>query len=806
MRILRDCEKNMKSLKVKFCLIIALALVFVATLGVFFGVKLNASAEREYTVNGSSTTLFSASRTAEVWSHKDGDDFFTMFVLKDGEATVSYKKNLAYKWFYNSAAEDEEFDMQPGFFNMEIGFETLDFDRFILTFESQQYNETKDGKSVNYIVFVPANTSVKVLITDELPEADDTVDYNGTVAADHIKIEFTDRVSDEYKVKVSNEDGAAATGAFKNVGGNYAKNSSTSSKTVTPLTLKAELPEGATEDTKYAKMALYNLNGQEFKLKEAPSQATDGHYPSGSVLDTAAPVLCLDKGVSFIENGGEISFNFTAIDVLASSPSSTTAYFMLTYAQANDDSFNANDYSENGPYRTVKADDDQWMTPHKDHFLPEAKTDKNHDGNYDPKVFGEDFKVTAAVKIYVKLTDVISTDNPGKTTYVLLDSYVDKDFIVEVNGQNYIAVASDKIGATFAYEDKTKDWEQLTKDYQDKVTENAKGLKAGSKNKFYLPSVDSLISDNATNDCCDLTYSIFYMAGEDATSFSSETGKSASSLSFSLNKTGTYIFTVLATDRSNNRMYYTDKNNEKVEIEATSSNVLKMFKDEDKEGLKSYLPWFEFKVGAADLSIEEPEEQDTAYVGNQFNTSFEINGVSGGYETTYELYLFRNDLYFKQEGKLLDYAEFMERKEELIENYRNCFNFIKPSSAISETDEDYEQYCDYEWDNSGISFIPQDANAFYIIKCTATSTDNSGRVETAYMGISASPQVKALKGESDWLQKNLTSVILLSIAGASLVGIVLLLVLKPRNKGDLDEEFESDSKKMKTAKKSRRLF
>ena len=43
---------------------------------------------------------------------------------------------------------------------------------------------------------------------------------------------------------------------------------------------------------------------------------------------------------------------------------------------------------------------------------------------------------------------------------------------------------------------------------------------------------------------------------------------------------------------------------------------------------------------------------------------------------------------------------------------------------------------------------------------------------------------------------------LLSIAGAALIGIVLLLVIKPKDKGDIDERFENAKKK--SAKKNKK--
>ena len=66
------------------------------------------------------------------------------------------------------------------------------------------------------------------------------------------------------------------------------------------------------------------------------------------------------------------------------------------------------------------------------------------------------------------------------------------------------------------------------------------------------------------------------------------------------------------------------------------------------------------------------------------------------------------------------------------------------------------------------------------------------------MGIASAPKVKTLRGEDTWVQDNMVSIILLCVAGASLIGIVLLLVIRPKDKGDLDE---IDTVKSKSSKK-----
>ncbi|MBD5632596.1 MAG: hypothetical protein HDP34_05145 [Clostridia bacterium] len=793
----------MKALKVKICLIAALCIALTATL--LASVILFVKADRSVTVSGSS--IFTTAGSSEVWAHKDGtaDDSpaYSMFVFKKDDDAVNYKKNLAFKWYENGAVwEDKEkapttLTPTDGYFNMEIGFEELSFEKFIITIESQQYYETKDGKTTNYIYFVPAeNDNVYVYValkaTDD-KDAEEAYKHAGesiaTVAKDHIKIYVTGISNGNCLLKINDTEKG---GQLENFGGNYAKYSSSSTTPVTPLSFKAKFAEKeGEEENAYARMAIYNLNGQSFVLTGATE--TDGHLSGGTVNDVTPPVLCLDKGVSFIEDGEEITFNYTVIDVLASSPNTTTAYYMLSKAQQEQGAeFNATDCSDEGPFRVVKSDEEQRMIPHVNHYVP--KTDDYKTAG----TFSEDFVVTAAVKVYLKLTDTTSTG--GQSTYVLLDWYVEDKYLLDINGTSYIAVAKDEVGATFKENEINNS--TLKTDYQQAVDAAAEKqeLKAGSKNSFYLPSVDSLLSDNATN-YSDLTFNIFYMT-DGSGSFQSLTGKAANALSISLSKAGRYVFTIVATDTSGNKMYYlkpgeAGKDPEKVEISTSTSDILSMYeqkKGTDYEDTKKYLPWFEFEVASSTIEITDPGEQDTAYVGTTYSSiSFEVNGVS--YDTAYRLYLFRNDLYYAANGVSLTYDEFMAQKEELITSHREWFTYIYATNKMNEGDEEYEEFKDYAWDDSSLSFVPQDSNAFYLIECTATSTENGKQADKAYMGISASPKVRDLKGEDTWLQDNMTSVILLCIAGVSLIGIVLLLVIKPKNKGDLDEEFETTSKK-----------
>lgn len=872
--------------------------------------KDTASADRSVTISGSS--IFYTSGSAAVWAHEevcDGDksenhelsEYYSMFVFKDGTDAVNYRKHLAYKWVYNTANEifDEDTDEdseekkdkptaslspEDGWFNMEIGFESYSFKKFVITFESQQYVQTKDGKTTNYVLFYPHEDAegktdgVQAVITDDI---EDEPTESEAVLSGHIYIEFTKAIDDGYAVKVSAESSddldpeTYTVGEFNNIGSTYARYSSSTTTPVTPLSFKAEFEDkedGEAEDSEvydneWVRMVLYSLNGQSFRIgtyrsvevfddegelkvedfkenykkyyvktedgrgyvrntEETPDPDTDyytyshgtseedGHRRGGTINDNAPPVICFTNGITHIGVGKELPFDYQLIDVLASSPSADTYYYMLTNDQAMDPTFDPDDYLKEDLFRMVTDSDNQYMEPHKDHYLP-VKDDIV--AVYDE----ENFKVVAAVKVYLKLYDT-RTSGISQTTYVLLDWFIPAEKLVCKNQNYYIAVANDEQGVSFAYTDldtsnpESETWDRLVKSYQKLVTEAAKDLKAGSKNYFYLPSFEnipaydnenenlgSLFTDNITA-YKDLSFNVYYNNGSNGNT----TTQKNNTLSINLTKEGRYGFTIYATDKNSNPMYYY-KDGEKKTF--TASNIWSMReskKDTEYEGTKAYLPWFTFNVEASEIEIEDPGEREAAFVGTKYSSiSFDINAVS--YERKYELYRFDNDVYFNDRteeggnGNALTYDKFMEKKADFLENHPEWFTEIPAANSLTAGSDEYDEFYKYGWNSSSPEFIPQDANTFYVVKLTVTSTVNNLEPKTAYMGISVSAQISSLKGEDTWLQDNMTSIILLAIAGASLIGIVLLLVIKPKNGGDIDEQFEEAKSKDKAKKKNK---
>ncbi len=872
-------SKTKNILIIALCVVLAAALIAVACLNITFV----HAATRSVTISGSS--IFYTSGDADVWSHKEGDsdsdkenDFYTMFVLTGEDGSVKYRRNLAYEWHYNftgdtigtDAGDDEDADEaaeedadagdvdttmtdKTGLFSMEIGFEPDDdgvfaFEKIVVSFDSQQYQQTEDEVTTNYVIFAPAvdgSSKVRVLITDD-PDA--IVPEDGTLLnSDHITIAFTTgNVDGKFAVSVSDEDGNEVDGTFSNIYGTFSKYVSSSTDPVNPIGISAINPEEGDMD---ARVILYDLNEQSFALNGTPSYSSN-HYLSGSVNDDAPAVLCVNN-LTYLHVGEEIEFEYSVIDVLASSPSIKTSYFMLTDSQAESDDipglvgdYEAK-YKGRDLYKAVSSDDKQYLIPHTDTFVPVEGE------NYEEGRFVEDeLDLYAAVKVVVRLTD--TTASGGFTTYVLLDWFADDNFLITVNDVKYIAVAEDVLGPTYAYSYKDEDgngvnavddeeseayekWQETLDEYQELVDEAAADLIAGSKNKFYLPDATDLFSDNCTS-YENMTFSIYYYNG----STESSTGLASNELSITLSKSGKYVFTIVAEDKDGNAMWYynpdydaeRDKDSKK-RTEISGDDIWSMYSEEedtDWEDTKKYLPWFTFEVTGGELSIETTSTTNLGYVDSTFSDiSFDINAVE--YTETYKLYLFDADYFVErykertevegwtdevlaeagyEAGEYLTYDLFTGNSDFILANFRDCFTEIKSTNDMNDNDKEYETFRDYAWNNSSKSFVPQETG-FYLVTCTIESTAITGSSGvtpnipsvTAYLAISVSEQPSTIKGESTWARDNVASIVLLSVAGAALIGIILLIFIRPREKQDLDEIALAESgKKAKKSKKS----
>lgn len=770
----------MKKIKYKIALLFALAAALFISVAAFINVNLKSAQAATSVVN-----VFTASGEASVLSTKitedETDKYYTMFSFGYDSDNVSFKRNLAYNWYEEVTVKDGETEskkLENGLFNMEIGFKNTNFKKFVIAFESQQFAKTEEGKTTNYIMFFPAgNGGVKALVTDdkdaEAAESDTVLDCQ------RININFTEKLEGAYSVTVSNDGEPYVEGKMVNVGGNYAKYSSSSTTPVYPLIFSAQFDKKEDEAQETAQMILFCLNNQKFEVKN-PSQVGD-NYVSGSVDDTANAVLCLNSEITHLTIGGQIKFDYQVIDVLYSSPSSKLYYYVLKYEDTKKSDVNYNDYKDE---RFAEVDSDILLDSDRDVYLPSEESCAGFGG-------GDAFKADMAVKVYAKVTDSSST---GNESYVFLDWYVDDAHKLTVNDYDFIVVGDDDKGVTYNYKGvglDTDSWQQICADYQKKVDDAASNLSAGSSSYFYLPSAETLFIDNST-PYSNMKISVYYYSDTQ----SSNTSLATNNMSINVTKPGSYRFTLYATDAAGNNMYYIDKDGEVVEF--SSGDIWNMYGDDEQHDL---LPWFTFDVDYKGVQFKKkPDKQSTAYVGTTYNSAtFEINGVENSYETKYRLFLFDRAAYYAATQTTLSYEQFIEKMDGLFEG-DDTRKYFKEIKEVKETDEDYEEFKDYGWSSTSTSFTPQEGNAFYYMRAEVTDTQYKTDPVTCSLAVVASVEAKSLKGDSEWLKNNAASVILLSIAGVSLVAIILLLVIKPKNKEDIDVQYEKEINKKNKSK------
>lgn len=806
----------MKKYKISIVTLLAAFIMFLLSATIILAPTAAYAADRYVTVNGTNV-FYTSIRGAEVTSAEETEDgethAYTMFKIGE-EQTVTYRKNLAYSW-KSASVEGEEGVYQTRHFSMTIGFANTSFESYVIKFQSQQYIVNEDKISENYLIFRPAQGGVSVFVSQDADWAEDEDLFTTPVAtfstADNarISIEFVSFADGDYTVKLSSGDVSANT-TFKNVYESYAKYVSSGDNAVTPLTFSAQFAEDAKpaegEETVNACMKLYELNGQSFELYDRDS---DGTFDQ--VLDNQPPVMCFSTTPAYVEYGTSYNFDFVLIDVLASSPRSTSYFYVLSGDQYSSDEFDYDatefDEEEDSPYTKVTSSSSIRVIRDDNTFVP-SEYINDEDGN---RVYG-------LVKIYYEISDV--SGSTAQTDKVFIDWYAKDEALVNIadlkgteatGSENFLKLIDGKQGVTYATDGMTTLDEYkaritaIEEDYQKKIDEAIAALEdgklyAGSDNYFYLPAFE-YASDEYVYPT-DLKYSIYYKAETSG----SNTSLSSNNLSIALTQPDvTYRFTIYVTDEFTSEMRYPNGVDEEGNIIWETIPSADIWEEEYSE----LLPFFEFEVSYKPATCEDPEDLAIAYVGSTYSgVSFDINGVDGTYTTDYRLYVFDRNAMNDELGINLTYDQFIKNITALLQNTykegvntRKYFTTVKPVSELKENDENYEEMSAYEWSASSTSFVPQSVDDFYIIE--QTLTDNRSQVKTVnYATVVASVETTALKGESDWVENNLASVILLSIAGVCLVALIVLLIVKPKDKGDIDVVLDNEESK-KAAKKNK---
>lgn len=733
----------MKTKKIQ--LVALLAAFIIGISGIFLSLSLRLASAATY----SASSLFTSPDTGSLETNANEA---LKLVFKDG-STVRYNRDLAYKWIIRND-DSNTYVNGENYFSMEFSFDEVNFTEFSVKFQSAENSVTKEEVAENEIIFFEngqlafRNAAEKDVEVENLTKVGEATSLAGKA----VKISFGAGVkSGEYAVTVT-VDGVAQTGTFTNIAGTYAEYVVSE---IIPLSFSAELKESAEEQ----KISLKELNKQNFVLNE-----------EGKVVDNAAPVLALNDDVkSFILGTKILNFSYEAIDVCDSTVTKTIEYYQYDPSD------------EKAEWTSLTTSVKIFETA-----LEGGSTILEQDG-----------------KEYVCVRFVLNDDESNSGTYFIADyAQESADRYEKTVGTGddeetlcFTAVITDDESPYYTFFKKDQTFDQVGFDafkdvYQAAVDASADEQRAGDGYYFYLPSLMDYIEDNDTA-YTGLKFNIYYKY----TTTGSQTRLAYNELKFPVTKAGKYVFKVIASDKSGNVMQYLNDDNRWANV--TSDNVW----DVDK------IPSFTFTAENRGLEIEDLDEASNAYKDSNYSaTKFTVKGSD--YEEEFSLFYLDgvtpgNVSY----GDLVTFANGYH-EEDFVTALKGAYSAIDDQAKFTEidawdsdgpADEDEDGWDEhdnrYEWRPSSFSFTPRDTG-YYVIMGKFVDNDTT-QVVYAYEVVYVSSETDKSHGEIYWIEDNVVTVVFIVIAAVSLIGIVILLVVKPSDKSP-----ETAEKKVKFGKLS----
>lgn len=717
---------------------------------------LRTGAESSVSTSGIFTTSGGASTANDEYA--EGTTRYLTYQMgdySDGSGDyVSLRKNVALKWYQFTDAETNPAiggSFEERYFSLTIGFEEVNFDSFTVAVETTQMSQTKDGKTTNEITFTPNDAgSLDVTVNDT---------EVGTITSDDFgSIKITLCESDEpaevgngtFFVDFEDAEGnpiASNMATFTNIGKYYAQYASSSADTpITPLTFKAEVADGNT-----AKFSVLELNGQSFELDE-----------NNAVLDNVAPVLVVNSEIKQFVMGEELDFDYVAIDV-CSSTSTTNRYY---YANTSDTDAEAPSFSEAGEitgYETLDSDkrffEDDFGGNSQGGTISVAikLTDGNANSAY--------YFVEWYASVLDDATEHLKVVNPESIQSTPVTSF----FAVAEDADNGYTVtqSEDAKADVAAYQEEVRKASRRT----DETGAEVGSIQVGTGAYFYIPSLKAYVSDDACG-YTDMDFTVYYKTKSSDTQ---TTTGSYDDLKIELTSAGEYLFRVVPTNaagKAQTGIFETSEGSGKYKAaEITSSNVW------DAENLVT----FSFTVSYEGPSVEDPEDDEIGYVDVVYTVEdFEIVALSG-YKTQYSLYRFE----FNAGAAAGSVNEIVAaEKEDGTNSLGTWVKINEKDDTLSDDDENNDNA--YEWNpSSSLSFVPQEMG-FYKVEVKVASANMP--VVTSSKVINVTSEADVIPGGTYWLQDNILSVVFLGVGVLCLIGIVVLLVVKPKDKAVLEAE------------------
>ncbi len=730
------------------------------------------------------------------------DEKETVKFTLGNEDTVTYAKDLAFKWFEGANT--------PKYLSLELAIKGLnDGDSVTIAIESASSVATEEDKVTNSLKFKKVGDDVKVTaINVKNADLEETARVYETVTTPEtsIQIKLTPSANkfDAYDVDVN---GVVLAEGFTNIGASFAEYTY---EEMMPLTVSAEIANADATASVYLK----EINGQSFTNVE-----------DKKIKDTAKPVLVVNEDVAGFQFGTTYSLSYEKIDVLESSLTEEKKYYQYNPADSE------------ASYVDIPGTLYLLDTVYYENSTGEkSKTKKD---GYTAKSV-----MTVEEKEYVSLQYSLKDKANDKFTYDL--SWYAESAAISTKGETtYIVIDKNEEGPTYKYLtlDDDNDKNVYTDEpaflakknaYQDEVTEAAADEDAlpGSGSSIKLPSVEWLLGDNGGYRS--MKFTISYKTPSSA-SAKSASGLSYSSLKITTSEAGSYAFKIFATDKAGNPMkYYVDGKL----TELTADNVWEL--DE--------IPEFTFEIADCPVQIKDAKTNTAKdkVVEKIMDQTYTLSGlkVVGAENEQSEYKLFRIDRTgyngpaitedalsgvrydtlaekvneYLAAGKVADgtYDSYMDMYLDIYAEkvaaaisgdkaaVKACFKAVEEYNArITEDDPEWEEYNKYNWNPTAKSFKTAEEGEYVIL---ADFWDKGIPAEraAAYKVVVVESEADIIEGESkttNWIKNNIVSVILFGVAGLMLIAIIVLLLVKPSDETLEEVEEKEEAKKAKKESK-----
>lgn len=347
-----------------------------------------------------------------------------------------------------------------------------------------------------------------------------------------------------------------------------------------------------------------------------------------------------------------------------------------------------------------------------------------------------------------------NTDKPKK---ICFDKAGNIEFGVGVDGEIYETIAVEVKPFDFKEEKSEANAPKLIYDeialasfknaLQEKVTVEKNDGTTSSVHlgtQLELPSFEDLVYDNFAS-YASLKKTVHY--------FTNTKHADSTNMKFTLDTVGIYKFFVTFSDGVNSmdeKDFYEEKEDGSV---VTNDKYV-----------------FEFEIqDNATIKVERAKAQADGYKGIKHVASrFTID--ASGCTTTYVLYYNANENAPEDDKNWILVPRVADLKED------------EYNEKYGSSDYDYKEAKTVAYDGK-LTFVPTRTGAYKIV-CTATS-DLSSRTSSDYTIIKVIDP-ETVEAPSTWLQDNVWSVVFLSVGTLCLIGIIVLLCIKPKEEADND--------------------